>query len=665
MRYPDMTGMHVLWRPTRAIALVLALLLQFDASPVLAMSTSKEIAEGARENQQIDAESVIIRDPFITSWVNQIGSKLAQYRVRRDITFRFTVIQDESINAFAIKGGWVHVNMGLLNFVSSDDQLAGTLGHEMGHVELHHVTKADNVNSIISIIEGILSIVSGPAAVLGSIGGELASDKYSRGDELAADHYGLTMMTKAGYDSHSVVDTMLGLGAQDPGPDSRTDKAFLDHPIPADRVSHLLGYPELDRPGASVLIARASHDVLEGRYSFARAELQLVGRLDPSPQASELDQTVNYALRNAGALAAPDSRLSAPIITPADPKRASAAAAIVAAQHAADAALPDIKKQAEDGDQELNSVEQQLQRLSNAVGALRLADTQASPAPAGSPQSKSPAAGSAPSGPPPVLVALNRDLSAVGNLTSDVFGNAPGLVAANQQQLNDMLAPLHEPDSLTPTYASLLQYYPVMTSGLSSSTTALVKSVSDSRAAVAQLENSLIGLRSVIGDYAPNGQPAASPSPQTHDQRVSPILVQLAGAAASARVIAERASDEMYAAQTAQLSTQLTMLDLFSSPERFDAYRSAVAYRFPGVSLPAYSDALSSGLSPGDLGCAAWLAFETQSSASAVMIGLRTSGETCESAALDKHLLAESMEIAEGLLYEDYVEVPLTKPVGT
>jgi Zn-dependent protease with chaperone function len=661
MRYPDVTGMHVLWRPARAIALILILLLQFDATPVLAMSTSKEIAEGAQENQEIDAESVIIKDPFITSWVNQIGGKLAQLRARRDITFRFTVLQDPSINAFAIKGGWVHVNMGLLNFVTSDDQLAGTLGHEMGHVELHHVTKADNVNSIISIIEGILSIVSGPAAVLGSIGGELASDKYSRGDELAADHYGLTLMTKAGYDSHSVVDTMLDLGAQDPGPDSRTDKAFLDHPNPVDRVSHLLGYQELDRPSASTLLARATHDVLEGRYSYARAQLQVVDSLDPSAQVTDLNQRVNYALRSAGALAAPDSRLSAPIVTPADPKRVAAAAALVAAQHAADAALPDINKQAGDGDQELNSVEQQLQRLSDAVGALRLADAQASP----TPSAGSSPARSVPTGPPAVLVALNRDLSAVGNLASDVFENAPGLVAGNQQQLNDMLGPLREPDSLTPTYASLLQYYPAMTSGLSSSTTALVRSVADSRAAVAQLEDSLIGLRSVVGDYDPNGQPAATPSPQSHDQRVPPVLVQLASAAASARVVAEHASDEMYAAQTAQLSSQLTMLDLFSSPERFDAYRSAVAYRFPGISLPAYSDAIASGLSPGDLGCAAWLAFETQSSTAAVMDGLRTSGETCEAAALDKHLLAESMEIAEGLLYENYIEVPLTKPVGT
>jgi hypothetical protein len=121
----------------------------------------------------------------------------------------------------------------------------------------------------------------------------------------------------------------------------------------------------------------------------------------------------------------------------------------------------------------------------------------------------------------------------------------------------------------------------------------------------------------------------------------------------------------MYAAQTAQLSAQLTMLDLFSSPERYDAYRSAVSYRLPGVTLPAYGSAVASGVPPGDLGCAAWYSFETQTPVSAAIEDFRSNGASCSRLALDHHLLAESMEIAEGLLYENYVEKPLTKPAGT
>jgi predicted Zn-dependent protease len=156
------------------------------------MSTAQEIAQGAKENKAIDDESVVIHDPFLTSWVNRIGANLATHRVRRDIVYRFTIIDDQSINAFSIKGGFVHVNVGLLNLVSSDDQLASTLGHEMGHVELHHVTRSSNTSTIIGILETILSVIYMPAAILGSIGSGLAQEKYSRIDELQADKYGLS-----------------------------------------------------------------------------------------------------------------------------------------------------------------------------------------------------------------------------------------------------------------------------------------------------------------------------------------------------------------------------------------------------------------------------------------------------------------------------------------
>jgi|GEM_PF-1357605 len=636
-------------RALRIGALALALWLPLSQTQALAMSTSKEVAQGKAENAQIDAGSVVIKDPFLTSWVTSVTGKLVQYRIRKDINYQFTIIQDGSINAFAIKGGFVHVNMGLLNFVTADDQLAATLGHEMGHVELHHVTKGDNTNAILSILVGILSIVSGPAGILGSIGGELASDKFSRVDELQADHYGLDLMAKAGYDPHAAVDVMYGLGSQDPGPDARADKAFLDHPVPNDRVAHLLGYQELDRPSASALLARAIHDQMEGRYSYAREMLLKAAAVDPSPDLNEHKQQLNYALRDSGALAAPDSRDSAPNVPASDPKRMAAVNALKAAQASTDVALTDIKKQSAAGLQDLNSVEDQLQRLSSMAGDL------------------GGGGGSSNAGPPPIIATLNRDLSAIGNLTSDVLGNAPGLVAGNKDALHDLAAPFQDPQPLTPMNASLLPYYPVMTANLISSTAALADSVAVSRAALAQLQSTLMSMQAAAptnSDYGPGGQPAASPGPH-HGRSIPPIIAQLAAAAAAAHASASHASDEMYAAQTAQLSSQITMLDLYSSPERFAAYRAAVAYRFPGIALPSYSSAVASGVPPGDLGCAGWYSFETQTPIVPTIDSLRSATTSCTALALDHHLLAESMEIAEGLLYENYVETPLTKPAGT
>jgi hypothetical protein len=226
---------------------------------------------------------------------------------------------------------------------------------------------------------------------------------------------------------------------------------------------------------------------------------------------------------------------------------------------------------------------------------------------------------------------------------------------------------LQDPQPLTPMNASLLGYYPAMTANLSASSVALADSVAVSRAALGQLESTLIGMQSGAngnGDYGPNGLPTSTPDPKS-GPRVPAVLLQLAAAAASAHVTASRASDEMYAAQTAQLSEQITMLDLYSSPERFEAYRAAVSYRLPGIALPAYGAAMASGIAPGDLGCASWYAFETRTPINTAMDALRASGSSCAHLALDHHLLAESMEIAEGLLYENYVETPLTKPAGT
>jgi hypothetical protein len=230
-----------------------------------------------------------------------------------------------------------------------------------------------------------------------------------------------------------------------------------------------------------------------------------------------------------------------------------------------------------------------------------------------------------------------------------------------------LAVPILDPQPLTPMNSSLLAYLPTMTANLSASSVALADSVAVSRSALGQLESTLIGLQSGAngnGDYGPNGLPTSTPDPKA-GPRIPPIVMQLAVAAAAAHATAARASDEMYAAQTAQLSAQITMLDLYSSPERFEAYRSAVSYRLPGIVLPAYAVAQGNGVAPGDLGCASWYSFETHTPINAAIDALRASGSSCARLALDHHLLAESMEIAEGLLYENYVETPLTKPAGT
>ncbi len=615
--------------------------------PARAMSTAQEIAKGSQESQAIDKQSVLVHDPFLTSWVDRVGSQLAAHRSRRDINYTFTIIDDQSINAFAIKGGFVHVNEGLLNFVSSDDELAATLGHETGHVELHHVTKADNTNTVIGVLESIISLISIPGAILGSIAGEMASDKYSRKDELQADGYGLALMTAAGYDPQAAVSVMRKLETLDPGPGGRADKAFLDHPVPRDRVAHLMGYPPLDRPSAASLAARALHDASEGRYLYAHAALQALSRSTPGATPSVELQRLNYALHESGLLAAPDSRPGTAGIAPADPRRRAAAAALEQAESNRAAAQKTLKLSGPAGIAQLRNLQSRL----NSSQAIAAQASESRPQPV-----RSGGGNRHPTDDP--VVALNRDLNDIGNLTGDVFSSAGGLVDAERQPISDMLAPLGDAEPLTPKYAALMASYPAITRDFQSATAELIDAVVKSSTAIAAVDSGLDELNATYSVEANQSQGQSGASDPHHGSRIRAAMSRFAARVAAARTIAQAASTEMYAAQTVGLSAQLSMLDLLSSPERFEAYRQALGYRFPGVRPPAYGEAQTLGLPAGDLGCAAWLAFETAKPLSEVATSLRRTNRSCEMVAVDHGLSAESMEIAEGLLLEDYDEAP-------
>lgn len=613
------------------------------------MSTAQEIAEGAKENKAIDDESVVIHDPFLTAWVNRIGANLATHRQRRDIVYRFTVIDDQSINAFAIKGGFVHVNVGLLNLVSSDDQLASTLGHEMGHVEMHHVTKSNNASTIIGILETILSVIYMPAAILGSIGSGLAQEKYSRIDELQADKYGLSIMAQSGYDPQAAVDIMRALGAADPGPETRIEKAFIDHPVPADRVAHLLGYPQLDRVPPSDIIARASHNESEGRYSYARASLKALASSSPGSVPSSDQQRLDYALRESGALAAPDSRSSAATLSDFDTKRLAALAALDRALQAQAAALDASKASGRLGQLELSDLENRLQASSALAAAV------SAPAP---PQSvRSGAASPDPS--PQLAVAIGRDLNEIANLTDDVLSAAPGLATDEHQRIEDLKGPLAEPGPPTPKYAALFAYYSAMTADLTTAATAYADGPAKARASIAAVAQALSQFDATVQHMQAEAPHTGSSSPDPHVmQRTHDAAMQFASDIDAALKIAQSAASEMYAGQTASLSTQISMLDLYSSPERYEAFRKALDFRFPGTNPPSYQQALALHVPAGELACDAWLAFEKNHAVSAVASPMASAGSPCIATAQSDHLSAESMEIAEGLIFEDYDEAP-------
>ena len=651
-----MLGVRFLGKSLAAIVALMMSTCMF-ANVALAMSTSEEIKEGQSENAEINSQSIVLHDPFLTSWVDSIGGKLAANRRRKDIDYSFIILDEPDINAFAIKGGFVHVDVGLLNFVASDDELASTLGHEMGHVELRHVVNGSNQDTILGILTAIASMISPIAGVLGSIGGELATEKYSRADELQADHYGLMLMTTAGYDPQAAVDVMSRLGAMDPGPDSKADKAFIDHPVPQDRVSHLLGYPELDKPTQDAITAHGIHDQSEGLYKYASVRLEQAAQVGPSDALiNGHESQIDFALRESGARAAPDSRVVVSLAGTNDPRRVVATAAVHSALSAATATETQAKKQAQTAAYELQDLEHHIDTFAQTLQGGGQAPGGGGPAPG---PSASPAGGG-PARPRPEnpMAHLTRDISATVNLIGDAISVAPGLVTPNADALREMAGPLDDPAPLTPKFQALLPYYPFMTASLNESTQQVLDGIAQSREAIAQAQ---IALQMSEGALAPRVQPGGGggQGPPYAPPDLSGPIAAWDAALAKAR----HASDLVYAAQTSALSAEITLLDVLSSPERYADFRKALLYRFPGEVPPSYAAASESGIPPGELVCASWYAFETHVSINDVMAAMRTENRSCEQMALSNDLLTESMEIAEGLVYEDYVNVP-ARPAG-
>ena len=612
-----------------------------SAAPAAAMSTAKEIAQGASITKQIDDESVLINDPFLTSWVNGIGGKLAALRARQDITYRFEILDSNDVNAFALPGGFLHVDMGLLNFVGSDDELAAVMGHEMGHVERRHVVTLNQKGNVLGILIGIISILSPIGYILGGTAGDLAFSKFSRQDELQADQYGLLLMTRAGYDPRSNIDMMVGLGqlGKD-GPDSAPDKSFASHPLPKDRINHLLGYPELDNPPADQIVAQGLHDEAEGRYSYARARLTTaLSKAPANAIARDHLSHIEVALREAGAPGQLHERVALASL-PDVYGLSDVAVRIAKAQSIAASDAAQTRDRSKSAEQDIESLFNTLEAQSNSVPNL------------GSPKTKGNNLSKAIDG----LNLITRDINGTLDFSSDALLQAPKLALENQGPLNDIADSLSQGPPTAKTRA-LLPSYPMMAVQLSMASDHLVEGVDQARAAISMGSDAVGTLKDYLAAInaldTTSGDIAAKDMP-----KVQAALDRATAAWGAAEAVAFHASDLVYTAQTTTLSTQITMLDLFSSKERYAAYQKALAFRFPGVQTPDYQTILRSGIAPGELGCNAWLSYETKTAVSDLMNRERTSTLSCTDLALQRHLLGESLEIAEGLVYQNYIQEP-------
>jgi len=205
-------------------------------------SIDKEVALGRQLAAEVDRESKFVSDPIITEYVNRVGQNIILHSdVKTPVTIK--VIDSNEVNAFALPGGHLYVNRGVIEAADNEAELAGVIAHETGHVAARHgVEQASKAN--------LINYGSIPLIFLGGIGGfairqaaglavPLGFLKFSRGAEEEADRLGAQYMWAAGYDPHAMVTFFEKLEAKEKKKPGTIAKVFSTHPMTSDRINNV------------------------------------------------------------------------------------------------------------------------------------------------------------------------------------------------------------------------------------------------------------------------------------------------------------------------------------------------------------------------------------------------------------------------------------------
>jgi hypothetical protein len=233
-------------------------------------STEKEIALGKQYAQQIEHSMRMVQDTVITEYVNRIGQNLVRNSDAK-VPFTIKVVDDDSVNAFALPGGFFYVNSGLILAADEEAELAGVMAHEIAHVAARHATRGATRAQLAQLLSIPLIFVGGPVGYAAqeafSIGMPMTFLKFSRGFESEADYLGLQYMYKAGYDPNAFVAFFEKLEAQEKKKPGTLAKAFSTHPQTPDRIK------KSQEEITSILPPRPQYIVTTSEFDDVKARL--------------------------------------------------------------------------------------------------------------------------------------------------------------------------------------------------------------------------------------------------------------------------------------------------------------------------------------------------------------------------------------------------------
>lgn len=249
------------------------------------LSKQKEREIGRAIFRQVQASGTLVTDPEVQEYIQDVGQKLAVHAQDGNFRFKFFVINEPTINAFALPGGYIGVHSGLILATQDESELAGVMAHEISHVTQRHISRAvyaSQRQSIITMAAMLGAILVGAAAgnsdaIVGGISGaqSMAAQQqidFTRSNEYEADRVGVGVLAEAGFNPEGMPNFFETLAQQSGPMASRAPEFLRTHPVTVNRIAETRARAE-EYPVTDVEDATG--------YSLARARLILLGSKTP------------------------------------------------------------------------------------------------------------------------------------------------------------------------------------------------------------------------------------------------------------------------------------------------------------------------------------------------------------------------------------------------
>ena len=226
------------------------------------VSEGQEIQMGRGADPEIVAQMGLYPDSAVQRYVRDIGLRMAAESERPELPWTFRVLDDPTVNAFALPGGFIYITRGIMAHLTSEAELAGVLGHEIGHVTARHSANQMSRAQLAQVGLGLGMIFSETVRSYGGVASQslgLLFLKFGRDDESQADELGIRYMTRSGYDPRELagVMTMLSRTSELASGSGRAPEWMSTHPDPANRSESILAQVAAGDYGAATTVRRA------------------------------------------------------------------------------------------------------------------------------------------------------------------------------------------------------------------------------------------------------------------------------------------------------------------------------------------------------------------------------------------------------------------------